>query len=66
MSKKGSSLLAWDSLLASESNSEIKKLMKRKMKAGVSAARFRTALNKWRSAQTQMAKKILKRELRAL
>jgi hypothetical protein len=59
-------LAEWDRLIASETNTDIKKLMHRKMKAGVSPAKFKAALQKWRNAQTRKIKKQFKRDLRAL
>jgi len=59
-------MAAWDKILADEPNQEIKKLARRKMRAGVPPAKFNKALNDWRNARTKIIKSQFKRELRSL
>lgn len=59
-------LTEWDRLMSGETNSDIRKLMVRKMRAGVAPAKFRSALQKWRGASNRKIKAQFKRELRAL
>ena len=65
MSEKVSSDKKWEQLYSAESNPVMKKLILRKMKAGVSFAKFKKIYDSYKSTGSQKFKKIYKARLRA-